>query len=1046
MNVVHRSLRRPITVIVALVGLALTALLAIQRMPRDILPDLDIPSIILVQPYGGMDPKQMEGYITYYYEYNFLYVAGVEHIESKNIQGVSLMKIQFHPGTDMVRAGSEVINFANRALANMPQGVVPPFIMRFDAGSEPVGKLVFHSTKRPLAQVLDYAVNRVRPLLSTLPGVSAPPPIGSTPRAIVVKLRPDRLKAYNVSPNDVALKISEANKVSVSGNLQVGNLLPIVKVNSVVSDIGELERVPIRTGTYPTILVKDVATVEDGADVDTGWALVNGKRSIFMPVAKRSDASTLAVVDEVKSNLARFQDVLPDDIKVTYEFDQSGAVREAISSLMMEAILGALLTGIMVLLFLRSWRIAFIVCLNIPLALAAAVTGLWLTGQTVNIMTLGGLALAIGILVDETTITVENIHTHLLRGKNLPLAVLEATNEMIIPCFLTMLCVLAVFTPAFFMVGVAKSLFEPLAIAVGFSVLGSFCLARTFVPVISTWILPKAERHDEDKSLFAKVQSAYGKLLGACMSLRPVIITAYACAVAVALYMIFPKVGEEIFPSIDSAGFQLRLRAPPGTYFDKTEELALKALDLINKEVGAGNIASTAGNVGITGFADNIAYCWTSGPQEGVVEVNLKPGVHLDLARIQETLRNDFAEKLPELAVSFEPNGILNRVMSLGSPTPIEVVISGPELKQNRLFAEKVRDVMQTIPSLRDLQYAQVFDYPAVGVTINRELAGIRGFTTETIGESLIPATSSSRYVMKNFWADPVTGYAQQIQVEVPREAMASFESVRTLPLGINGGAVPLSRVADVTPSVMPGEIDRYNMQRIVSLTANLSGKDLGHASRELWNALTPLDKLRPRGVEMSLRGQVQSMNEIFDGLRFGLLVAITAIFLLLASNFQSVALSLVVVSSVPAVLTGVAVMLYFTGTSLNIESFMGAIMAIGVSVANSILLITFAERIRQEGKDATQAAITGAMSRLRPIVMTSCAMIVGTIPMALGRGDSGQETAPLGRAVIGGLMLSTIATLFILPYVYSFVQSKRDTKSASLDPTDPESVHYDLA
>jgi multidrug efflux pump subunit AcrB len=698
----------------------------------------------------------------------------------------------------------------------------------------------------------------------------------------------------------------------------------------------------------------------------------------------------------------------------------------------------------MVLIFLRSWRSALIVTVNIPLALAGAITGLWLTGQTINIMTLGGLALAIGILVDETTITIENIHTHVAQGKNLARAVLDATNEMIVPCLLTMLCVLAVFTPAFFMQGVAQALFQPLSLAVGFAIITSFFLARSFVPVLSTWILPepKAGHGHHETAFFKGLQRQYTKFLRAGMKSRWALVGGYAVAVCAALAIVGPQIGQEIFPRIDSLGFQVRLRAPTGTYLDHTEEMTKKVQALIERETGPENVDSTTAFVGtvVGSSANDVVYLWSSGPQESTIEVNLKSGNHLDVPALQEKLRRILDAQFPDTIVSFEPSGILNRVMSQGSPTPIEVAIAGPKLRDDREFASRVKEVLSHVPYLRDLQYGQVFDYPEVSVDIDRRTAGIRGFSTELIGRTVIPATSSSRLVLPNYWADPSTGIGHQIQVQVPQEDLASYQSIRDIPIGLNGGSVPLDRVAQIKPTSMLGEIDRYNMQRMVSLTANIHGRDLGYAARDIARVLEPLQKDRPRGVSMDIRGQIAPMIQIFSGLRLGLILAVVSIFLLLAANFQSLMLALVVVSGVPAVVVGVCLMLRLTGTTLNIESFMGAIMSIGVSVANSILMVTFAERLRKESGNASKAAVDGAVSRLRPILMTTGAMVVGMIPMALGVGDSGQQSAPLGRAVIGGLLLSTVSTLLLLPFVFSTVQSKRTTDSASLDPSDPES------
>ncbi|HEU4619598.1 MAG TPA: efflux RND transporter permease subunit, partial [Gammaproteobacteria bacterium] len=498
MNLLQSALRRPFTVIVVVIAVALGAVLALARMPRDIFPTLGIPTIYVAQPYGGMDPAQMEGFLTYYYEYHFLYITGIEHVESKSIQGASIMKLQFYPGTDMSNAMAETVQYVNRARAFMPPGTVPPFIMRFDAGSVPVGMLVFSSTTRSVAQMQDAALNLVRPLFATLPGVSAPPPFGGAARSIVVNLKPDRLRAYNMSPDEVVAAITRANLISPSGNLDIGGKYPIVPLNSVVKNIQDLATVPIRAGTYPTVFLRDVGDVVDGTDIVTSVALVNGRRTVYIPVTKRADASTLDVVQAVKQNLPRFQSVLPDDVKVSYEFDQSPYVTRATSGLMLEGGLGVLLTGVMVLLFLADWRSAAIVVVNIPLALLGAVVALSVTGQTINIMTLGGLALAIGILVDMSTVVVENIHTHLASGKRVGRAVLDSGREVAVPLLISMLCVLSVFLPSFFMTGAARAMFLPLSLAVGFAMVASYLLSSTHVPIRSVWFLRGHEKMGSD--------------------------------------------------------------------------------------------------------------------------------------------------------------------------------------------------------------------------------------------------------------------------------------------------------------------------------------------------------------------------------------------------------------------------------------------------------------------------------------------------------------------------------------------------------------------
>ena len=1018
-----------------MVAVVLAGFLALRQMPRDILPNLGIPTIYVAQPYGGMDPAQMEGYLTYYYEYHFLYVTGIEHVESKSIQGVALIKLQFHPGTDMAQAMAETINYANRARAFMPPGTVPPFIMRFDAGSVPVGNLVFASESRGVGEVQDLALNRVRPLFATLPGVSAPPPFGASQRSVVVRLDPERLRAYSMSPDEVVAAVAATNTISPSGNVRIGDMIPMVPLNSVVKKVGELERVPIRAG-YPTVFLHDVATVEDASDIATGYALVNGKRTVYIPVTKRADASTLEVVRLVKTNLSKFQAVLPDDVKVSYEFDQSPYVTRAIDGLALEGSLGALLTGLMVLLFLRDWRSAFVVVVTIPLSLLFASVGLWGSGQTINIMTLGGLALAVGVLVDEATVTIENIHTHLARGEGVAQAALTGTEETAAPRLLAMLSILAVFIPSFFMVGAGRALFIPISLAVGFSMLASYLLSNSLVPVLSVWLLRRHHRDAVRASAFDAFRERAARGVAQVSRKAGWVLAGYVLLDAVVIVVAGSRLGVEIFPRVDVGQFQLRLRAPAGTRIERTEKVTLAALQLIADEIGAQNVESTLGFVGVQppNYPINNIYLWTGGPEESVMQVQIKPGA-VALEPLKERLRKRLAERLPGVRVSFESSDIVSRIMNLGASTPVEVAVSSPSLPLTREVAERLQQKLGAIRSLRDLQIGQSLDYPAVQVSVDREKAGILGVKTIDVSRALTAATSSSRYTAPIYWADPASGVAYQVQVEIPETAMTSIEELRNIPMTVRDGQpMLLQNLAAVSEGTTVGEYDRYNMQRTISLSANVSGEDLGRVDRRISSAFEQLGGLPPR-VGVTVRGQIAALRQMLDGLRTGLILTVVVIFLLLAAYFQSMWLSLAVMSTVPAVIAGVVTALWITGTTINVQSFMGAIMAIGVATANAILLVTFAERARQGGLSAAQAGVQAARDRLRPILMTSAAMIAGMIPMAIGLGEGGEQTAPLGRAVIGGLAVATLATLIVLPFVFSVLQSGRPTGSGSLEP-----------
>ena len=1045
MWLIHAALRRPITIIVAVIGVVLCSILAISRMPIDIFPKLDLPVIYVAQPYGGMSPAQMEGYLVYYYEYHFLYITGIESVESKSIQNVGLLKLTFHPGTDMSQALAQTISYVDRARAFMPYGTVPPFVMRYDAGSVPVGYLVFSSETSSAREIQDLALNRVRPLFATLPGVSAPPPFGGNQRTVVIHADPDRLRAYQVSAEEVVKAVASGNIIIPAGNVRTGSLNRISPINSVVADIHDLDHLPIRTGAGPTVFLRDIGYVENSTDILTGYALFNGRRTVYIPVTKRADASTLAVVKEVKSNIPRFQSVIPQDIKIAFQFDQSTYVRSALNSLIREALLGALLTGLMVLLFLRDWRSSTIVVITIPFALLTSVVALWGAAQSINIMTLGGLALAVGILVDEATVEIENINATLPQAESKARAVLDATRRTVVPRFLSMLCMLAVFVPSFLMTGVTKSLFVPLSLAVGFAMMASYFLSSSLVPILAIWLLrdrPHAEE-GERGSRFDRVRERYADRLRKILRRRWLVLGLYAVVAAALIFLLGSRLGREIFPRVAAGQFQLRFRAPVGTRIEETERMALRLLDDIKQAAGPENVASTLGYVGTQppSYPVNTIFLWTSGPHEAVVLVALKEGSNVTVSDLEQRLRQILPGKFPESTFSFEAGDVVSQIMNFGAPTPIEVSISGPNLATNRTYAEKVEAQMRQITSLRDLQYGQPLDYPSLVVDVDRERAGQLGVTVEQVGRSFLTGTSSSRFITPNYWRDPGSGIAYQVQIEIPQSEMASIQDVENIPAMLDGSSRPLiGDVAHVSYGTEVGEYDRLNGLRMVTLTANLGAQDLGRAAAKVDAAIRRAGD-PPRGVTVNVRGQVAPMRLTLTNLGLGLGLAVLAIFLLLSANFQSLRLGLIVLSTIPAVICGVIIALLVTRTTLNIQSFMGAIMAIGVAVANAILLITFAEAHRRgEGAHSTEAAIQGAQTRMRPILMTSLAMVSGMIPMALALGSGAEATAPLGRAVIGGLVAATFATLTILPCAFSVVQEHASTRSASLDADDPES------
>ncbi|MBL9114458.1 MAG: efflux RND transporter permease subunit [Verrucomicrobiaceae bacterium] len=1032
MSLPRLALRHPWTIVVIVVAVLLGAWIAAKKMARDVFPPLGIPTIYVAQPYGGMDPLQMEGYLTYYYEYHFLYIAGIEHVESKNIQGASIMKLQFHPGTDMSAALSETIAYVNRSRSFMPPGTPGAFVTRFDAGSVPVGNLVF-STENPtrtVGQMQDAALNMVRPLFATLPGVSAPPPFGGSARTILINVKPDRLRAYGLSPDDVVQAMTAANTVSPSGNLPLPDKFPIVPTNAIVKNIQDLAAVPLKVTDKGAVYVRDIGEVSDGSDMMYSIAIVNGKRTVYMPVTKRSDASTLSVVELVKANLPKFKAACPEDINVTFEFDQSPWIIRAIKDLVKEGILGACLTGLMVLLFLRDIRSVFIVVITIPVALASSLLALWITGYSVNLMTLGGLALAVGILVDEATVEIENIHRHLkMGGKSLARVVLDASEETIGPRSLSMLCVLAVFVPSFFMQGAAKALFLPLSLAVGFSMISSYLLSSTLVPVLSIWWHGK---HSVGQISPIGRIGRIGPIFRATVATRYLLVPAYLAGALFSITLFLPRIGTEIFPQVDAGQLQLRLRAPTATRLETTEQITQRVLSIIGEEAP---VAISMGLIGVhaPNYPVNLIHQWNSGPEEAVLQIQLKENSGVAVGTLREKLRQRFSQEFPDVLFSFEPADIVSRVMALGSPTPIEVAVSGKDFTASRAHAETLKSKLAALSDLRDVQFGQTLDYPSVDVQIDRERAGLLGVNMADATRSLVAATASSRFTVPNYWADTKTGVSYSLQVQVPQTLMKSVEDLRNLPISTasNTPPVPLRNIAKVTEGNVIGQYDRYNMARTVSITANLHDKPLGTVARQVEKVLA--DNPAPAGVNVVLRGQVPPMMELQDGLRTGLLIAIVTILLLLVANFQNVRLALIVLTTTPAALLGVLLALVLTGTTLNLQSFMGAIMSVGVAVANAILLVTFAHRAQLNGLNKKEAALESASTRIRPILMTSIAMIAGMVPMAMAK----SQTSPLAIAVIGGLTLATVATILVLPSVYALLASKT-AKNASLEPTDP--------
>jgi multidrug efflux pump subunit AcrB len=1117
------AMKHPITTLMLVVGLISGGVLAYNKMRVDIFPPLNTPKIYVFLDYVGMSPDQVEGFIVNELELYFQYVDGIQDIKSRNIQQVALCELSFFPGTDMGQAMAQVVAMSDRAMSWMPKGTLPPMIMRMDAGSVPVGYLVMESQVTSLGKMGDLAQNVIRPLVQKfVPGTVAISPFGPNMRSIVINVDPSKLLSYNLTPERIVEALAKGNTVVPAGNAYVKDSMPIVANNSTVVDIQRLGDIPLRLGR--NVYLRDVATIQDATDITYGYALVNGKKSVYLPIIKKDTGSTLTVVADVHKAMPLFRDAVPEDVKVSFEFDESPTVVAAVKSVATEGAIGAGLTGLMILLFLRDLRSVIVVVCNIPLALMGSLFGLWLTGNTINIMSLGGMALAIGILVDEATVTIENTHVQMGHTPKTATAVLNASNATAVPRLLALLCILSVFIPAFIMQDPLRSLFMPLTLGVGFAMIFSYLLSSTFVPILCVYLLKHTGGHAEEKGgLFDRLLTVYGKIVSAFVRLRWAVVPAYlmGCVLILALLglqvctEVLPsekgkqegeglwarctyvtksglvetrqwydrkapswlrdvQVGTELFPQIDSGEFVLRFRPPPGSNFELTRQMGVKCLEEIEHEAGAENIEITMGYVGqvAPNFGIDNMVLFMRGPDDGQLRIAFREGAKIKLDEFRERLRKVLpqrvipwlakrlrqgglsradAEKQAKLSsFGFEPGDIVTSVMSFGSSTPIAVRIVGTDLKDVRKHAEKIVAEMKRIPQLRDVHFEQTLDYPSIEVDIDREKAGLSGVTVEDIGKALVMGTSSTRFRALNYWVETRTGFDYLVQIQVPPTKMTKAQDVETLPLETVNPLVNLMirdvvKDGKVRTSFRPGEYDRDMSQRYLTLTANVEGEDMGRAGRQVAEAVAAAGA-PPRGVRVETMGQLPSMVEMFGSLGIGLGIAVFVILVLLTAYFQSPRLALVSIGAVPGVLAGIAVILFLTNTTLNIESFMGSIMCLGVSVSNSVMLVTFMNEHWKAGVSPTEAAIVGAGERLRPVLMTACAMTVGMVPMALALEKGSQMQAPLGRAVIGGLVMSTFATLLVVPSIFAVVMGLfwSVARSPSIYPGDPDSTHYD--
>ena len=1071
---VRTALKRPITIMVLFAGLLLFSVMAVRTISIDIFPNLNLPVIYVIQQYGGMTAKQMEGFFSTKMQDNFLYIDGVSNIESKNIQGLTLIKLSFYEGTDMAEAAAEVAIQVNRCLAFFPPGSLPPEVVRFDASSLPVGELVFSSKTRSLNEVFDMAAVLVRPLFGKVPGLSAPPPFGSNARSVIIKVDPQKLRELNLSPEAVVAALGKNNSMTPSGNVRIDSTMYVASMNSQEQEVKDFGDIPIATSGVNMITAKDIATIEDASDIVVDYALVNGKRSVYFPIVKTASASTWDVVQGLRAEIPEMQSLLPEDVHLSYEFDQSVFVINAAKSLMTEGILGALLTGLMVLLFLRDWRSSLVVVITIPVAVLSTVLCLKLAGQTINIMTLSGLALAIGILVDQATVTIENIHQHLEMKKPKRKAIMDACLEIGFPLLLILLCILAVFAPSFVMKGVPKAMFLPLALSIAFAMIISYVAAQTLVPILANWLLKtdghgasggreavafmndndglaldQAEvaevvvharrdaQHKEEKGLFGMMKIGLLRRLDAWMPRRKLIVVCYLAGMLGLAALCLSVIGKDMLPHANAGQMQLRIREPDGMRLEVTERTVKGILNNIDSTVG-GHISISSAFVGTVSpnYGHSNLYVFNSGSHEAVLQIELDDSYKVNMDDLKDRIRASVAKEYPQVRLSFEPIELTEKLMAQGAATPVEVRVASKNIGDIESYSARLIDKLKAIPYLRDVAIAQPLKFPTLVIHMDRTKLAQMGLGIDDVSRSISDATASSRFTLKNFWLDDSKQYTYNTQVEIPEYMMNSMEQLREVPI-VPGKMRPvLSDVADISIDSLPGEYDRSGPRRFVTINANIYKKDLGSATIAVQKAIDGLGT-PPRGLTAQIRGLSSLLTETLGSLRGGLLAAIVVILLLLTANYQSFGLAVAVISTIPAVLTGSLLLLLATGATLNLQSYMGIIMSVGVSVANAILIVTNAETLRLESRNPFKAASMAASIRLRPILMTSLAMIAGMLPMASGLGEAGDQSAPLGRAVIGGLAASTLAALFIVPLVYGWIQQKQTFESVSLLPED---------
>ena len=1062
MWIVRLALKKPYTFVVMGILIAILGVVTIFRMPMDIFPEIQIPVVAVIWTYTGISPDEMETRVVGNYERVLVStVSDIEHIESQSLNGISVVKIFLQEGANIDSAISQVVATSQQVLRSMPPGIFPPLVMRYNAANVPIVQVSLGSSVLNEQQLFDYATNGLRPGMATVPGAQVPYPYGGTVRQIMVDIDPEKLYAWNLSPADVTAAVSVQNLIAPSGTAKIGEQEYNVRLNNSPTVVAEIANLPIKSIGTRTIFIKDVAQIRDGSAPQTNIVRVDGQRGVLQPVLK-SGSSTLDIVDGVKRRLPTIMATLPETLKATLLSDQSVFVRGAIHGVLTEGAIAAALTGLMILLFLGSWRSTLVVVISIPLSILVSIIALSFLGHTLNVMTLGGLALAVGILVDDATVEIENIHRNLHMGKRLVPAILDGAQQIATPAFVATLCICIVFVPVVFITGAARSLFVPMAMSVVFAMLTSYFLSRTLVPTLTHYLLASevemyggqaessSEHHEPPKMgiiwrvhhrfnhYFDKLRDIYGAFLFTALKHRVLVTSAILLLVACS-GTLFPFLGRDFFPTVDSGQMRMHVRAPAGTRIEETERWFGRIAEVVREIIPEQELKSIIDNIGIPNSGINLALSDGSlmSAADGEMIVTLNEH-HAPTAKYIATIRAEVAKRFPDVTFYFKPPDIVTQVLNFGLAAPIDVQIVGPRgnYEKNYEIAKQIRDRVAEIPGAVDSHLQQVVRTPELNVHADRTLLSQLGMSERDVSNDLLVSLSSSGQASPNYWLDPKSGVQYPLVVQTPQFKINSVDALNNTPVSTNSRESQsqlLGNLASVKHAFGPTNVTHYSIMQSFDVLAGVQGTDLGRVSTAINKILDEIRPNLPRGTTMTVRGQVQSMNTSFTGLSYGLIFAVVLVYLLMVVNFQSWLDPLIILMALPGAMSGILWMLFVTQTTISVPSLMGSIMCIGVATANSILLVTFANDQQRAGQNSVDAAWSAGVTRLRPVIMTALAMVLGMLPMSLGLGEGGEQNAPLGRAVIGGLSLATFATLFFVPVVYSVL--KRHPKQINLEP-----------